>query len=41
VQINRIHSFFGMGGNSGLAIDTGVVPPQSAVPASHQTVRCS
>ena len=34
VQINHIHSFFGMGGNSGLAIDTGVVPPQSAVPAS-------
>ncbi|MBY0280176.1 CehA/McbA family metallohydrolase [Candidatus Binatia bacterium] len=34
VQINHIHSFFGMGGNSGLAIDTGLVPPQSAVPAS-------
>lgn len=34
VQINHIHSFFGMGGNSGLAIDTGLVPPQSAAPAS-------
>jgi hypothetical protein len=34
VQINHIHSFFGMGGNSGLAIDTGLTPPQSAVPAS-------
>ena len=34
VQINHVHSFFGLGGNSGLAIDTGVVPPQSAVPAS-------
>jgi hypothetical protein len=34
VQINHIHSFFGLGGNSGLAIDTGVEPPQSAVPAS-------
>ena len=34
VQINHIHSFFGMGGNSGLAIDTGLVPPQSAIPPS-------
>jgi hypothetical protein len=34
VQINHVHSFFGLGGNSGLAIDTGVEPPQSAVPAS-------
>src|SRR5262249_36329892 len=34
VQINPIHSPFGMDGNSGLAIDTGVVPPQSAVPGS-------
>lgn len=32
VHINHIHSFFGLQGNSGLAIDTGVVPPQSAVP---------
>jgi hypothetical protein len=34
VQINHVHSFFGLGGNTGLAIDTGVVPPQSAIPAS-------
>jgi len=34
VQINHVHSFFGLGGNSGLAIDTGVEPPQSAIPAS-------
>jgi hypothetical protein len=31
VQINHVHSFFGLGGGSGLAIDTGVEPPQSAV----------
>lgn len=29
VQLNHIHSHFGIDGNSGLAIDTGVVPPQS------------
>jgi len=34
VQINHVHSFFGMGGNSGLAIDTGLTPPQSAIPSS-------
>jgi hypothetical protein len=34
VQINHIHSFFSIDGNSGLAIDTGVVPPQSAVPGA-------
>lgn len=34
VQINHVHSFFGLGGGSGLAIDTGVEPPQSAVPGS-------
>jgi len=34
VQVNHIHSFFGIEGNSGLAIDTGVVPPQSAVPGA-------
>ncbi len=34
VQINHIHSHFGIDGNSGLAIDTGVVPPQSAVPGA-------
>lgn len=34
VQVNHIHSFFGVDGNSGLAIDTGVVPPQSAVPGA-------
>ena len=34
VQINHIHSFFGLGGNTGLAIDTGLTPPQSAIPAS-------
>ncbi len=31
VQVNHVHSFFGAQGGSGLAIDTGVVPPQSAV----------
>ncbi len=34
VQINHVHSFFGLGGGSGLAIDTGVEPPQSAVPGA-------
>jgi hypothetical protein len=34
VQINHVHSFFGVGGGSGLAIDTGVEPPQSAVPGA-------
>lgn len=34
VQINHIHSHFGLDGGSGLAIDTGVEPPQSAVPAA-------
>jgi hypothetical protein len=32
VQVNHIHSFFGIEGNSGLAIDTGQTPPQSLVP---------
>jgi hypothetical protein len=32
VQINHIHSHFGIDGGSGLAIDTGVSPPQSLVP---------
>ena len=34
VQVNHIHSHFGLAGGSGLAIDTGVVPPQSAVPGA-------
>jgi hypothetical protein len=34
VQVNHIDWYFGLTGNSGLAIDTGVVPPQSAMPAS-------
>jgi hypothetical protein len=34
VQVNHIHSHFGMEGGSGLAIDTGVTPPQSLVPAA-------
>jgi hypothetical protein len=34
VQINHIHSFFGLDGGSGLAVDTGVNPPASAVPAA-------
>lgn len=34
VQLNHIHSFFSIDGNSGLAVDSGVVPPQSAVPGS-------
>jgi hypothetical protein len=33
VQVNHIHSHFGLDGGSGLAIDTGVNPPASAVPA--------
>lgn len=32
VQVNHIHSHFGLDGGSGLAIDTGVSPPQSTVP---------
>lgn len=34
VQINHIHSHFGLDGGSGLAIDTGLMPPQSSVPAA-------
>lgn len=34
VQINHVHSHFGLDGGSGLAIDTGVAPPQSGVPAA-------
>ncbi len=34
VQINHIHSHFGVDGGSGLAIDTGLTPPSSAVPAA-------
>ncbi|MFN8545237.1 MAG: CehA/McbA family metallohydrolase [Candidatus Binatia bacterium] len=34
VQINHIHSHFGLDGGSGLAIDTGATPPQSAVPGA-------
>jgi hypothetical protein len=34
VQINHIHSHFGLDGGSGLAIDTGLTPPQSGVPAA-------
>jgi len=34
VQINHIHSHFGLDGGSGLAIDTGVTPPQSNVPGA-------
>ena len=34
VQVNHIHSFFGLEGGSGLAIDTGATPPQSAVPGA-------
>jgi hypothetical protein len=34
VQINHIHSMFGLDGGSGLAIDTGLTPPQSVVPAA-------
>ncbi|MDX2168358.1 MAG: CehA/McbA family metallohydrolase [Deltaproteobacteria bacterium] len=31
VQVNHVHSFFGLDGGSGLAIDTGLTPPASAV----------
>jgi len=34
VQINHIHSHFGIDGGTGLAIDTGVTPPQSNVPGA-------
>jgi hypothetical protein len=34
VQVNHIHGFFGLEGGSGLAIDTGATPPQSAVPGA-------
>jgi hypothetical protein len=34
VQINHIHSHFGLDGGSGLAIDTGINGPVSGVPAS-------
>ncbi len=34
VQVNHIHSHFGVDGGSGLAIDTGVEPPVSGVPAA-------
>ncbi len=34
VQVNHIHSFFGLDGGSGLAIDTGASPPQSGVPGA-------
>jgi hypothetical protein len=34
VQINHIQSHFGLDGGSGLAIDTGVNPPASVVPAA-------
>ncbi len=34
VQINHVHSFFGIDSNTGLAIDTGVSPPQSHVPGA-------
>jgi hypothetical protein len=33
VQINHIHGHFGIDGGSGLAIDTGLTPPASTVPA--------
>lgn len=36
VQVNHIHSFFGLGGGSGLAIDTGVDPPTSAVAGQYR-----
>jgi hypothetical protein len=37
VQINHVHSFFGLDGGSGHAIDTGMTPPQSMVPgAAHR-----
>jgi hypothetical protein len=34
VQINHFYSHFGLDGGSGLGIDTGLVPPQSSVPAA-------
>ncbi len=34
VQVNHIHSHFGVDGGSGLAIDTGSTPPASSVPAA-------
>src|SRR5262245_1346559 len=34
VQVNHIHSFFGIEGGSGLGIDTGATPPQSVVPGA-------
>ncbi len=34
VQINHIHSHFGLDGGSGLAIDTGLTPPASKAPAA-------
>ena len=34
VQINHIHSHFGLDGGTGLAIDTGVEPPVSAMPGA-------
>ena len=34
VQVNHIHSAFGADGGSGLAIDTGLQPPASTVPAA-------
>jgi hypothetical protein len=34
VQINHVHSHFGLDGGSGLAIDTGLTPPASTVPAA-------
>ncbi len=34
VQINHIHSHFGVDGGSGLGIDTGLTPPASVVPAA-------
>ncbi len=34
VQVNHFYSHFGLDGGSGLGIDTGVVPPQSSVPAA-------
>jgi hypothetical protein len=34
VQVNHIHSHFGLEGGSGLAIDTALTPPASTVPAA-------
>ncbi len=34
VQVNHIHSHFGVDGGSGLAIDTGLTPPASGVPGA-------